>query len=75
MDQLFIIKVNILVLIKLLFRSPPPPPAPIMLTIEFSLIIIFYARSPITLNYISFIYPFLQPHLITYRSKIGVQLR
>jgi hypothetical protein len=70
MNILFIIKVNILVLNKRSCRFPP-----IMLTIESRFVIIFYTHSPISLNYISFIYRFLEPHLITYCSKIGVRLR
>ena len=70
MNILFIIKVNILVLITWSCGFPPT-----MLTIESRFIIIFYTHSPISLNYISFIYQFLEPHLITCRSKTGVRLR
>jgi len=72
MNVSFIIKVMNPVLIKWSNRC-----APVMLTIEIEprMVIIFWACSPISSKHMSFWNPFLEPHLITYHSTKGVQLR
>ena len=67
---LFIIKVNIIVLIERSHRSPS-----IMLTIEPRAVIVFWARSPVSLKHKPFWYPFSEPHQTIYHSNIGVRLR
>ena len=62
MNILFIIKVNILMLIKWSYRSPN-----IMLTIEPRIVSIFWACGPISFRHMmSFWCPLLNPHLTTY---------
>jgi hypothetical protein len=70
MKILFIIKVNILVVIRWLYAPPS-----IMLTIELRMIITFFVCRLLSLNLVSFGYPFLEPHLTTHHLSIHVQVR
>ena len=67
-----IIIVTIPVLMKWSYRSPPPP---IMLTIKSRMISVYWACNPITFRCISFWCMFLDTHLTTYHSNIGVHIR
>ena len=49
-------------------------PSQLMLTIEPRMVSIFWARSPISLEHISFWCPFLDTHLTIYYSNIFVQI-
>ena len=70
MNILFMIKVEILVLIK---RSNTS--SQIMLIFESTMVIIFWAYSPIVFEHVSYWHLLLEPHLTTYHSTIGVQIR
>ena len=70
MNILFIIKFNIFVLIKWSYSFHPT-----MLTIEPRMVVIFQACSPISFKRMSLWYPFLEAHLTTYHSTIGVLIR
>ena len=70
MNILFIVKVNILVLIKWSYRSPQ-----LCWLTESRMVIIFWARRPISFTHMSFWYLFLGPHQITYHSNIGVLIK
>ena len=68
MNTLFIIKVNILELIKLPCRS-----CQLLLTIEPGMVNRFLARSPISFKHMMpFWCPFIDPHLTAHHSNIGV---
>ena len=69
MSMLFIIKVKLCVLVKLLYS---PPPLFFMLTVEFRTVSVFWACSSISYEHVHFWCPFIDPHLTTYHSNIGV---
>ena len=66
---LFINKLNILMLIKWSSGSPQ-----YLLIIEPKMTSIFWAHRPISFEFVSLWYPFLDPHLTTYVSNTGVQI-
>ena len=71
-EYLFIIKVKILVLLN---GHIGPPPKLCWSMIECKMVISVWACGPIFSNHMSFWYLFLEPHLTTYHSNIGVRLR
>jgi hypothetical protein len=74
MNILFIIKLRILVLTKLSHRSPPLPPL-IELIVESRMVIKFRAHNSIFVKRMPFWYSFLEVHLPTCDSNIGVLTR
>ena len=68
MKFLFIVKVDTI----FLFDDHIGPPPPILLNIEPILVNKSWARTPISLRQVWFCYLFIDPHLATQYSNIGV---
>ena len=70
MNILYIINVMILVLINCSYRS-----SQLYRFLSLELLSYFEQIALISFKVMSFWYPFLEPHLTTYHSNIGVQVR